>query len=97
MGKLVDPKFPQWQRKNPDTSEGEAQDDVLGLLQKFMSILESEVVTTVVQLAALRLIQKAVIGNYQLAMGSEDTKELLRQAQELASEYMIRGHDGTEF
>lgn len=97
MGDVIEPKIPQWQRKNPDTSEGVEQDDVLDLLQKLMLVLESKVATTVVQLSALRLIQKAIVGNYQIAMGSEDTKELLRQAQELASMYVVRGHDGIEF
>lgn len=91
MGDVLDPRPPQWARRNkPEESENDA---VLELMALLMADLTTGVAPTVVQLAALRLVQKAVISNYQLCVGKEYTKETLRQATALAAEYIINGID----
>lgn len=96
MGDVLDPKPPQWERRH--ALENVAEDLTLQLAARFMQMLTEELDSTVVQLAALRLVQKAIIGNYQLCMGETDTKEVLAQATALAAQYIVRGSDGvTEF
>jgi len=93
MGDLVDPKPPQWQRKT--TEDDVREDSTIDLAQRLMELICGNMEPTVVQLAALRLVQKAVIGNYQLCQGRDATLILLGQAKELAEAYVIRGSDGT--
>lgn len=93
MDKVIRPNVPQWERKQ--ALENVAEDSTLYLAQRLMEVLTGELYPTVVQLAALRLVQKAVIGNYAEAMGAVDTQELLAQATVLASQYSVRGSDGT--
>jgi hypothetical protein len=96
MGDLVDPKPAQWERKS--AADDVREDGTLDLSQRIMELLCSNLEPSVVQLAAIRLVQKAVIVNYQLCMGREATLTLLSQAKELADAYVIRGSDGeTEY
>jgi len=91
MDKVIRPIVPQWERKQ--ALENVSEDSTLHLSQQLMDVLTSELYPTVVQLAALRLVLKAVIGNYQACMGATDTRELLSQATALAAQYNIRGSD----
>jgi hypothetical protein len=89
MGKIIDPRPPQWERKQP--VDDVKEDRVLRTADALLQVLTGETDPTVVQLAALRLVQKAVIGTYQSAMGLDNTKEVLKQATEMASCYVITG------
>lgn len=97
MGDIVDPRPPQWARA--PVLEDVREDGVLDLAQRVMQLIQQDlcptVEPTVLQLAALRLVQKAVVGNYQIQMGEDATKVLLQQARELAAAYVVRGTDGT--
>jgi hypothetical protein len=93
MGELVDPKPPQWERKA--AADDVRNDGTIDLAQRIMELLSANMEPMVVQLAALRLVQKAVIGDYHFSMGKEATTTLLQQAKELAEAYVIRGPDGT--
>lgn len=94
MGDVLNPNPPQWKHKQQ--LEEVSEDHVVQLTNSLMLVLCDGVETTTVQLAALRLVQKAVISNYQLCMGEAATKELLRQAAELAQHYTRMRPDGTE-
>lgn len=85
MGDLLRPA--QWQRKPSGAEVNE--DRVLHLVERLREVLIGEEDPTVVQLAAMRLVQKSVILNYQMCMGTPDTKELLKQASDMAAEYVI--------
>ena len=95
MGNLLDPKPPQWQRK--ETLDDVSEDRVVLLASKLKSeliqIIDGEVDSTLVQLAALRLVLKAVVGNYRSVMGHDAAKELMRQASEMAEQYQVNGID----
>ncbi len=91
MGNVLDPKPPQWQRK--ETLEDVREDRVLMLADKLKAQIDADVDSTLVLLAALRLVTKAVVGNYRNIVGLEATRELLRQASELCSMYEIKGID----
>jgi hypothetical protein len=95
MGDVLDPKPPQWQRKQ--ALEDVPEDRVLILASKLKSelteIIAGEVDSTLVQLAALRLVLKAVVGNYRIIMGHAAAKELMRQASEMAEQYQVNGID----
>lgn len=93
MGDLVDPKPPQWEHKKP--SEDACEDSVTDLAQRLMDTLFAGMEPTVTHLAALRLVQKAVIGNYHMCMGADATRTALAQAKAAADAYRIRGSDGT--
>jgi hypothetical protein len=93
MDKVIRPNVPQWERK--PALENVQEDRTLYLAERLMNTLLEEVDPTVVQLAALRLVQKAIIGNYQSCMGAPDTKEVLSQAAALAAQYAVRGIDET--
>lgn len=95
MGDVLNPKFPQWERKQ--ALENVQEDRTLRLVHCLMEALTGELDSTVVRLAAIRLVQKAIIGEYQRQMGDIDAKELLSQATALAAQYAVRGSDGTEF
>lgn len=88
-GKLIDPRPPQWERRHP--VDDVREDRVLYIADALLQVLIAETDPTVVQLAAMRLVQKAVIGSYQGAMGISNTKEVLKQATEMAGGYLIRG------
>lgn len=96
MGDVLDPKPPQWQPK--PHLEQVPDDHVLSLVAQLMAVLNGSqtVNATVVQLAALRLVQKSVILNYKNCMGTAAAEETLRQAAELAGQYIIKGPDGHE-
>jgi hypothetical protein len=87
MGRIIDPRPPQWERKQP--VDDVREDRVLCLAESLLRVLTGETDPTAVQLAALRLVQKAVIGNYSSAMGLDNAKAVLAQATELASCYAI--------
>jgi len=96
MGEVIDPRLPQWTRRHKP--EEEAGDAVLELIARLMRELNGNTATdsvtpTIVQLAALRLVQKALISNYQRCVGRTETAETLRQASELAAQYIINGID----
>jgi len=97
MGDIIDPKPPQWERT--PVMEDVREDGVIDLARRIMELIQQDLASTVeptvLQLAALRLAQKAVIGNYQIQMGEEATALLLKQARELAGVYVVRGTDGT--
>lgn len=90
MGEVLDPKPPQWERKQP-LGEDVSEDRVTLLAGRLLSALSEEIDATVVQIAALRLLQKTVVGIYIEAMGIDAARELMKQAVELASHYTIRG------
>lgn len=96
MGDVLDPKPPQWQPK--PHLEQVPDDHVLFLVSQLMKLINEgqTVSTTVVQLAALRLVQKGIILNYKACMGTAAAEEALRQASELARQYIIKGPDGHE-
>lgn len=94
MGDVVDPKPPQWNRKEP--LEDVPEDRTLLLVMKLMAALTEELDTPVVRLAALRLVQKGVIVEYRQRAGTPAAEETLRQARDLAGLYVIQGPDGTE-
>lgn len=89
MGDLLEPKPPQWQRR--EHVEDVPEDRVLLLTEKIWQSLHSEVDPTVVTLAAIRLVMKGIVGHYRKAVGHEAAKELVRQAAELADKYEVRG------
>lgn len=91
MGKLIDPRPPQWERRQP--VDDVKEDRVLCIADALLQVLTAVTDPTVVQLAAMRLVQKAVIGTYQGAMGLDNTKEVLKQATEMASCYVVHGVD----
>lgn len=92
MGEVLDPKPPQWQRKQP--VEDVPEDLVLLLASKLKAVIDGgSEDSTLVQLAALRLVLKAVIGNYRAIMGHTTAKEMMRQAAEIADQYQINGID----
>lgn len=88
MGKLIDPKPVQWKRLEQHDVKNDA---VLALTTRIMECVHQGVEPQVVVMAALRMVQKAVILNYQRCVGPEATKEALRQATELAAQYLIDG------
>jgi len=91
MGKVLDPKPQQWQLKKP--SEDVPEDRVLLLVNKIMEVLNLEVDSTMVQLTAIRLVLKGIIGNYRKVMGHKNAEELMRQAAEMSEQYEIKGID----
>lgn len=91
MGKVLDPKPPQWRLKKP--SEDVPEDRVLLLVNKIMEALNLEVDSTLVQLVAIRLVLKGVVGNYRNVMGHTNAEELMRQAAEMSEQYEIKGID----
>ncbi len=91
MGDVLDPKPPQWQRK--EQLEDIPEDRVLLLATKLKAQIDAEVDSTLVQLAALRLVTKAVVGNYRNIVGTEAARELMRQASEMCEQYAVRGID----
>ena len=91
MGDLVDPKPPQWQIKQP--RDDVPEDRVLLLANKLKQQVDSEVDSTLVQLTAIRLMLKAVVGTYRSVVGHEAAKELMRQASEMCEQYEVIGID----
>jgi hypothetical protein len=91
MGDLLDPKPAQWQRKVP--LEDIPEDRVLLLANRLKAVIDSEVEPTIVQLAGLRLVLKAIIGNYRAIVGHETAKEMMRQASQLTEQYEVKGID----
>lgn len=92
MGDVIDPKPPQWQHKNPP--EDVPEDRVLMLTNALMEVLHHrEIDSTVVQMAALRLVMKGVLGSYRAIVGHEVAKELMRQASAMSEQYEIKGID----
>lgn len=96
-GKLIDPRPPQWERRQ--AIEDVVEDGIICLAATLKSVLTDAdgVNSTVVQLAALHLVQRAVIGNYQEAMGIEAAREARDQASKLADHYICVGADGLEW
>jgi len=91
MGKVLDPKPLQWQLKKP--SEDVPEDRILLLVNKIMEVLNLEVDSTIVQLTAIRLVLKGVVGNYRNVMGHKNAEELMRQAAEMSEQYEVKGID----
>jgi hypothetical protein len=92
MGDVLDPKPPQWQRKV--ALEDVPEDRVLMLTNALMAVVNSdEIDSTLVQLVAIRLILKGVVGNYRAIVGHDAARELMRQAAEMAEQYTIKGVD----
>lgn len=91
MGDVLDPKPPQWQHRNPP--EDVPEDRVLMLTAALMEVLQRDIDSTLVQMAALRLVSKGVLGNYRAIVGHEAAKELMRQASEMSEQYVIKGID----
>lgn len=91
MGDLLDPKPPQWQRKEP--LEDIPEDLVLTLAGKLKEQIDADVCSTLVQLAALRLVTKAVLGNYRNIVGTDAAREVMRQASEMCEQYEVKGVD----
>lgn len=92
MGAVLDPKPPQWQRKTP--LEDVPEDRVLMLTNALMAVVNSDDIdSTLVQLVAIRLILKGVVGNYRAIVGHEAARELMKQATEMAEHYTIKGVD----
>lgn len=92
MGDVLDPKPPQWERKTP--LEDVPEDRVLMLTNAFMDVLNNgEIDSTLVQLVAIRLVLKGVVGNYRAIVGHDAARELMRQAAEMAEQYTIKGID----
>lgn len=89
MGDLLEPKPPQWQRKNEEVPG----DRVLLLTEQLWQTLHKEVDPVVVTLAAIRLAMKGIVGHYQKQAGPEAAKELMKQATELAAKYKVDGID----
>lgn len=97
MGNVLDPKPPQWERKQKsDGSEEESEDRVVLLATQLLNTLTSDTDPVVVQLAALRLLQKGVILRYRQLIGVADTQEALRQATEMAQNYIVKSPDGDD-
>ncbi len=91
MGDVIDRHPPQWERRSrPEETAGDA---VLALVVKLTAELNATagVNPTIVRLAALRLALKAVILDHQRCVGIEETRETLKQASELAAQYVING------
>lgn len=91
MGDLLKPNPPQWQRKEP--LEDIQEDRVLRLAGELKAQIDKEVDSTLVQLAALRLVLKAVVGNYRKHVGHEAAKVLMQQATEMCAQYEVQGID----
>ncbi len=89
MGDVIDPKPPQWQVKQP--RDDVPEDRVLLLANRLKEQLDNEVDSTLVQLTALRLVLKAVVGTYRTVVGYDAAKELMRQASEMCEQYEVRG------
>lgn len=89
MGKLLQPKPAQWARH---AESGTVENDaVLVLVSRLLACVAEGVEPTVVQLAALRMLQKSIILNYQRCTDAGATAETLKQATELAARYTIEG------
>lgn len=89
MGDLINPKPPQWERI---AGQQEVKDDaVIALAARLMECVNQGVEPQIAVMAALRMVQKAVILNYQRCVGPEATREALRQATLLAAQYHIDG------
>lgn len=89
MGDIIDPRPPQWERKQPVDDVREER--VIALATALVKALTEEVDPVVVQLAALRLASRATIGIYQVAMGATAAKEALLQAEKMADMFVING------
>ncbi len=91
MGDLLEPKPPQWQRR--EHVEDVPEDRVLLLTEVLWQTLHREVDPTVVTLAAIRLVMKGIVGHYQKVIGRDAAKELMKQAAEMADKYEVMGVD----
>ena len=95
MGDVLDPKPPQWQRKV--ALEDVPEDRVLLLAGKLKAQVDAYVAADVdsmlVQLVAIRLVLKAIVGNYRNIVGHEAARELMRQASEMCEQYQVNGID----
>ena len=91
MGDLLEPKPPQWQRK--EELDDISEDRVLLLANNLKAVIDSEVDSTLVQLAAMRLVLKAIVGNYRSIVGHEAAQELMRQASVMCEQYEVKGID----
>lgn len=91
MGDVLDPRPPQWRHKE---QEDAAQDDrVIALASHIQQFFNENIDNPVVQLASLRLVQKALTRIIAEANGLDAAKEALKQASELAAQYIIEGVD----
>jgi hypothetical protein len=86
---VIHPKPPQWERRpeNPEV----LNDEVLSLVNRLMECIHAGRELDLVVLASIRMVQKAIIMNYQRNAGKEATMEALRQATTLAAQYTIGG------
>lgn len=89
MGNVIHPKPPQWERR--EESPEVLNDEVLNLVGRLMECIHTGHELDLVVLASLRMVQKAIIMNYQRNAGKEATMEALRQATLLAAQYTIGG------
>jgi hypothetical protein len=90
-GKLIDPRPPQWERKQP---VDDVKEDRVAVLAKALIVCLTEEMDPIpVQLAALTLAKRATIGIYQIAMGSADAKVAVLQAEAMAAAFIINGVD----
>jgi len=89
MDNVIRPNPPQWERHKE--SHDTRDDAVLSLVTRLLECVHSGIEPDVVVMAALRMVQKAVILNHQRNAGKEATAEALRQASALASQYIIAG------
>ena len=87
MGEVLDPKPPQWRRKESEPEQKE--DRVIALSVGISRLFGSEADNPVTQLSSLKLVQKTIIAFIVKAYGSETAKEALRQADELVNQYDI--------
>ena len=88
MGDVIDPKPSQWRRREPDTEQ--PGDRVISLAVKINELFSSEVDNAVTQIASLKLVQKALLEIVIHAYGVESAKEVLRQADEMVKQYVIK-------
>ncbi len=95
MGKVIDKKSPQWQRK--EEQDDVRSDTVIELTEKLIALITDPagpVYPTGVQVAALVLATKTVTLSYRDATTEAAAQEMVRQAQELVNQYDVRNGDG---
>lgn len=96
MGDVIDRKPPQWQKKDQVEVGEDAM--ILRLAGAVLHTLnDQEAVPTVAQLAVLKLVTRAVLGNYVAVTPSTTAREVMEQAADMASRYAVTGADGKSY
>lgn len=91
MGDVIDPRPAQWRHKEQE--DAAVEDRVIALADAIQTLFKENIDNPVVQLASLRLVQKALTRIVAMANGLPAAKEALKQASELAAQYIIEGVD----